>query len=91
MIGGDDPNPSGDIRWAWVDAQSYRQYSGQSVPGFLVRLDPDAAGGFRRQVPHFDAKIGMHIGYALQWAAFALIAVAAWVGLSMRRGSEEPA
>ena len=53
-----------------------------------LRLDPRSEFGFAREWPRIDTKVGMHIGYALQWLAFALIAFATYLYVSTRRRTE---
>ena len=50
----------------------------------VILLDPEAADGFVRSWPRELPKEGMHLGYAVQWFAFALIALAIWIRMSMR-------
>lgn len=89
VVGGDRPDPDGGIRWLYVDSESYRERFGAQVPGFVVRLDPGSPGAYHREQTAYDAKVGMHIGYAIQWAAFGVIAFATWLGLSLKRREYE--
>ena len=76
-------------RWNYLDMTYYRQQSGLSVPDFLMLLGPESTHGYKRQWPQPEDKSGMHIGYAIQWSAFALIALGTFLGLSFKRVSQE--
>ena len=73
------------MRWLYMDTDHYAQRFGLKVPDFVVRLAPDSAQVYRRSATVYDAKVGMHIGYAIQWGAFAAMAFATWLGLSFKR------
>jgi len=55
----------------------------------LMLLGPESTYGYKRQWPQPEDKSGMHIGYAIQWSAFALIALGTFLGLSFKRVSQE--
>ena len=55
------------------------------VIGGLLLLDPDAPGGFVREWTDFGFPPTRHYGYAAQWFALALAAVAIFVGVNRRR------
>jgi surfeit locus 1 family protein len=88
VFGGDTPMVDG-MRWSWLDIGELEQRSGLKAEGFVVLMDPESAAGFVRQWPAFNAKVGMHIGYAIQWAAFAVIALGTWVWASLKRRDED--
>jgi surfeit locus 1 family protein len=48
-------------------------------------LSPGSPSGYDSQWPEVADKSGMHIGYAIQWAAFALIALGTFIGLNLKR------
>jgi surfeit locus 1 family protein len=80
-------------RWPYLTVDLYRARVAYPVQPVVILLDPsDDEGGFVRDWPREMPKEGMHLGYAVQWFAFALIALAIWVRLSLqtRRGSGEP-
>jgi surfeit locus 1 family protein len=54
----------------------------------VILQDPDTPGGFLRSWPREMPKEGMHIGYAIQWFAFAVIALVLWLRLSLVRPPE---
>ena len=85
FFGGGQPHRPGDSRWLYMDTAAYRRESGLRVPDWVIHLAPDSPQGYVRVQPHFDARVGMHIGYAIQWGAFALIAAGTWLAVSFRR------
>jgi surfeit locus 1 family protein len=84
VVGGDTA-AGADRRWIWLDLGLFEARTGLEVPDFLVLLSPEAPGGFVRDWPEYSAKIGMHIGYAIHWAAFALMALGTYVWVSLKR------
>ncbi|RME35509.1 MAG: SURF1 family protein [Gammaproteobacteria bacterium] len=70
--------------WLWADLQRYRELSGRELLPFVIRLDPELPGGYRRDWPPPRARSAMHIGYAIQWFAFALITALIWAWQSTR-------
>lgn len=89
VVGAESPDPEGTMRWLYVDTNYYTERNGIEVPDFVIHLEPGSAQGYRRSETVYDAKVGMHIGYAIQWAAFAVIAFATWLGLSFKRREQE--
>jgi len=72
-------------RWLFLDIEFFRNWSGLQLPAYVMAIDADSAGAFKVADKRFNTNVEMHIGYALQWAAFALIALGTFLGLSFRR------
>ncbi|HET9699982.1 MAG TPA: SURF1 family protein [Burkholderiales bacterium] len=73
--------------WQNLDLRRYRERVPFEVLPVVVRMDPGSdAGGFMREWPRPDEKIGMHRGYAWQWWALAAALTGAWVYFGLRRG-----
>ena len=70
-------------RWPYLTVDLYRAQVPHPVQPVVILLDPSSEGGFVRDWPREMPKEGMHLGYAVQWFAFALIALAIWVRLSL--------
>ncbi len=85
---GAGPVESG-IRWNYLDVAYYREASGLKVPDYLLLLSADSGSGYDREWPEITDKSGMHIGYAIQWGAFALIAFGTFLGMSIKRVKSE--
>jgi surfeit locus 1 family protein len=59
---------------------------GADVESRIVLLDPGAADGFERKWrPALGFGPERHLGYAIQWFAFALVTVALFISLNLRR------
>jgi surfeit locus 1 family protein len=66
---------------------------GVDVESRIILLDPGAADGFERQWrPALGFGPERHLGYAIQWFAFALVTVALFISLNLRQAgaSGEP-
>jgi len=74
-----------DNRWNYLDLAFYRQQSGLEIPGFLLLLAEDSPLVYKSRWPEIEDKSGMHIGYAIQWGVFALIALATFLGVNIKR------
>ena len=72
-------------RWPFLTLEHYAAWSGLEILPFVILQEQDAASGFIRQWPEPRTSDAMHIGYAVQWFAFALIALLIWLFLSLRR------
>ncbi len=59
--------------------------SAHPLQSVVLLQDPDDAHGFARYWPREFPKEGMHIGYAIQWFAFAVIALGIFLRLSLSR------
>lgn len=65
--------------WQALDLNALEARTGYRVAPLILRLSPDAAGGFVRRWPAFDGRAAMHQGYAYQW--FGLAALVAGIFL----------
>ncbi len=74
-----------DQRWPWFELDAYRLKTGLPLTPLFVSLEPGEPGAAVAKLPIFDANIGMHIGYMIQWAAFALAAIVIWLMISRKQ------
>ena len=74
-------------RWPFFTLERYRKWSGSDIYPLVLLLSPKSEGGFIRRWPKPQVDPSMHIGYALQWFAFALIVVLIWMKLSIKKRS----
>ncbi|MEW8027558.1 MAG: SURF1 family protein [Candidatus Thiodiazotropha sp.] len=72
-------------RWPFLTLEHFREWSGLDIFPFMVLQSPQDAHGFVRQWPHPRVSDMMHIGYAVQWFAFAVITLLVWVRLSLHK------
>lgn len=71
--------------WPYLTLERYQEWSGLNIAPFLLLQDPNDSTGFIRQWPLPQYSDTMHIGYAIQWYAFAVIALGTWLRLSLQR------
>jgi len=72
-------------RWNYLDLPFYKAQSGIKIPDYLLLLAADSPSGYTSRWPEIEDKSGMHIGYAIQWGVFALIALATFLGVNIKR------
>ncbi len=81
----DKPNIEHEQVWLYLDLDYLAKQTGHVIMPFVVRMDKRDPLGYVRDWPRFDAKISMHIGYAIQWAVFAIIVLVVFVGVNMKK------
>jgi surfeit locus 1 family protein len=72
-------------RWPYLTLPLYAAFRPVALHDVIVLQDPAGPHGFARHWPRELPKEGMHLGYALQWFAFAAIAFVLFVRLSLVR------
>lgn len=78
--------PSADTeipRWPYLTLDHFSTWSGLEILPFAILQSPADDGGFVRDWPQPQISDAMHIGYAIQWFAFAVIALLIWLRLSL--------
>ncbi len=60
----------------------------RKVLDFQIKMDPDQADGYVREWRLDYIKPERHIGYALQWFTFALIALGLWIWSGLKRADK---
>lgn len=81
-----DTAPAGDnARWQGIDLPRYATAAAVPMQPFVLRLPPDAAGGYLREWPQPAERQARHRGYALQWWGFAATAAGLWLAWLLRR------
>ncbi|MET0029595.1 MAG: SURF1 family protein [Candidatus Thiodiazotropha sp.] len=70
--------------WPYLTLEHFAQWSGLTPLPFALLQSPGDPSGFVREWPRPVFEDGMHIGYAIQWFAFAAITALIWLRLSMR-------
>lgn len=75
--------------WLFADPELFAAASGREVYPLVLLMSPDETGRLKRdwKLPRPDP--AMHYGYAVQWFAFAVIALAVWGVLSRNRRPKE--
>lgn len=72
-------------RWPYLDLEHYGRLLGQPLRAFVILQAPEDVGELVRDWPIATGKRHLHIGYAVQWFAFAVIALIVYWRLSLRR------
>jgi len=91
LILGDGTPPLTQHRWPYITLDAYTAWSGLALYPFMLLQTPGEPYGFIRSWPKQKTNSTMHIGYAIQWFAFALIALSVWVKLSLTREEKREA
>jgi len=79
-----DPDIKSKV-WLYFDAIQFKKKSGKDVLPVIILLDKDNEHGYTREWPKYEVKIGMHIGYAIQWYVFALIVLVTYISLNLKK------
>ncbi len=74
--------------WYYMDIEVFEKQAGYSVLPLVLRLAPDLNSIFVRDWPKFQAKSGMHIGYAIQWFVFAFFVLIALAGINITNNTK---
>jgi surfeit locus 1 family protein len=86
---GEDAAKAWGARWPYLTLPLYAATVSHPLQTVVVLQDPADPHGFVREWPRELPKEGMHIGYALQWFAFALIGLVVFLRLSVTRGGAD--
>ncbi|MDP6165915.1 MAG: SURF1 family protein [Gammaproteobacteria bacterium] len=90
MVGGLPPaNANSDAVWFYVDMALLQARVDMPLASFVMLQTSADDTGLVRDWPVFDAKVSMHIGYAIQWFAFTVIAFIFFLIFSFRRSKVE--
>lgn len=71
--------------WLYFDKIIFEKKSGQPLLPVIILLDKNDAHGYVREWPKYEEKVGMHIGYAIQWYVFALIVLVTYLGVNFKK------
>lgn len=77
----------GEGLWPYLDLDRLARGAQYPLLPLVIRMDPADPHGYARALPAVETRRAMHIGYALQWFAFALIAGVLWWRLARATGS----
>ncbi len=83
------PNIELENLWAYFDFDSLRQQTGYDFYPVEFQLSSDLDKVLQRDWPEFEAKIGMHIGYAIHWAVFALVTLGLFIKFNVEKTEQE--
>ena len=74
--------------WLYIDLQKYQAESPLKMIAFAMLQNSDTGDGLLREWPVYKAKVAMHIGYAIQWFAFAIIVSLIFIGIGRKHGKK---
>lgn len=74
--------------WLYFDLDKYIERTQYKVLPVSILLDENEESGYIREWPKYDSKMGMHIGYAIQWFVFALIVLITYLGVNIKKRTD---
>ncbi len=75
---------SGGI-WLYIDVNYFSRLTEIPLIPYILLLSEDNPYGYIRDWPEFKANTEMHIGYAIQWFAFAMFALLAYLSVGIKK------
>jgi surfeit locus 1 family protein len=89
LVSSDTPNPEFERVWMYMDTVEFAKRAGYEVMPLVLYQSRDDAGQYSREWPEYDARVGMHVGYAIQWGVFALVALGLYIWIGLKKGSKQ--
>jgi len=71
--------------WQYFDYDKYIKYTGYNLLPVVILLDEKSGEGYIRNWPKYHSKVGMHIGYAIQWYVFAAIVFITYIAVNFKK------
>lgn len=71
--------------WLFLDLQIYENVTGLKLMPVVIQMDETDPHGFVRQWPSYDARVWMHIGYAIHWFVFAIAVVVIYFAVNIKK------
>lgn len=87
LHGGEEAAKGWGGRWPYLTLGLFAATVDDPVQPLVMLLDPEAPAGFVRHWTRPVPNVWMHQGYAVQWFAFALIALVIYLRLSFERAA----
>ena len=79
------PDFEGNQRWIYVDTDYMSKKWEIPIAAYLLlQTNPNIQDNLSRKWPNFVNKASMHIGYSIQWAAFALISFIGFIAINLK-------
>lgn len=80
-IFGDDemPDAYSEKLWTYLDIDYVAGKYQLKLEPYIILQENDIEDGLLRQLPNYESNVTMHLGYAVQWFAFALFLVLAFI------------
>jgi len=74
--------------WQYFDIDKYTSQRHIDLLPVVILLDENDRNGYVREWPKYDAKMGMHIGYAIQWYVFAIIVLVTYLAVNIKKKTD---
>lgn len=81
----DQANPDSSKVWSYFDPEVYASKTGYTLQAAVILMDESKGEGYLRYWPKYDAKVSMHVGYAIQWYFFALIVLITYIAVNFKK------
>jgi surfeit locus 1 family protein len=89
LFGNMAADTEGNQRWLYLDREHFAHKLGYPLAPYLLLQTSGTPDGLRRDWPAYNNNAGMHIGYSIQWAAFGLMVLLAYLKLNFRKTDKE--
>ncbi len=74
--------------WLYIDLNFFTKLSDIPLAPYILLLNKENSYGYVREWPEFKANTEMHIGYAIQWFAFAFFSLLAYFAIAIKKQLE---
>lgn len=71
--------------WLYIDLNYFTSLSGTTLAPYVLLLNKENEYGYVRDWPEFKANTEMHVGYAIQWFAFAFFSLLVYLSLGIKK------
>ena len=79
------PDFEGNQRWIYIDTDYMSKKWKMPIAAYmLLQTEPKTDPNLSRKWPSYVNKASMHIGYSIQWAAFALISFIGFIAINLK-------
>ncbi len=84
------PDAYSDQVWTYLDINYVKEKYQLQLEPYIILQENDTNDGLKRQLPDYQSNATMHIGYAIQWFAFALFVMIVFIkkGINLRISDE---
>jgi len=87
MISNDEsPDAYSEQVWTYLDIDYATEKFHLEFEPFIILQENDTSDGLIRQLPEYESNVTMHIGYAVQWFAFAFFVVLIYLKHTIKIG-----
>jgi surfeit locus 1 family protein len=83
------PNIELEHLWAYFDFDHLNQVLDHRLLPVELQLTTELQPDLQRQWSGYDPKLGMHIGYAIHWAAFALVTLGLFIKFNVKKDASD--